>query len=77
MEKVNLKPNINPTVALTLTPKTKVWKVLRSKKNWSHELKRATSHYYKNVCHQGERRTEKHWHSRPETYPLCYQDDAA
>jgi len=29
-----------------LTPEAKVWKVLQKvKKNWSHELKRASSHY--------------------------------
>jgi len=42
------------------------------KKNWSHELKRASSHYYKNVRRQGKTRTENHQHSRCETYPLRY-----
>jgi len=29
---------------LTLTPKCKLWKLLKKvKKNWSHELKRATT----------------------------------
>jgi len=60
---------------LTLTPKPKVLK--KVKKNWSHEMKHATSHYYENVSRQGERRTENHWNSRPETHPLCYQDDTA
>jgi len=37
-----------------LTPKPKVCKVLKKvKKNWSHELKLAASHYYKNVSRQG------------------------
>jgi len=27
---------------------------------------------FKNVSHQGERRTENHWHSRPEPYLVCY-----
>jgi len=35
-------------------------------------LKRATSHLYENVSCQVERRTENHWHSRPETHPLRY-----
>jgi len=44
-----------------LTPEPKVWEVLKKvKKNWSHELKCATSYYYKNVSHQGERRTKNH-----------------
>jgi len=29
------------------------------------------------TCHQGESRTENHWHSRSETYPLCFQDNDA
>jgi len=38
----------------------KVWKVLKKvKKNWSHELKRATSNYYENIGRQGESQTEK------------------
>jgi len=40
-------------------------------------LKCATSHYYENVSRQGERRTNNHWHIRPDTYPLHYQDAAA
>jgi len=52
---------VNQTIALALTPKPKVWKVLKKvKKNWSHELKRVTSHYYANVSCQGKRRTENH-----------------
>ena len=48
-----------------LTPKAKVWKVLKKvKKNWSHELKRASSHYYENVRCQVERRTLNHWLGR-------------
>jgi len=35
-------------------------------------LKRATSHYYKNVGREGKRRTENHWHIRPEIYPQRY-----
>jgi len=38
-------------------------------------MKCATSHNNEYVSHQGERRTENHWHSRPETHPLCYLDD--
>jgi len=64
-------PNLN------LTPKAKVWKVLKKvKKNWSHELKRVASHYNENVRCQGERETENHWHTRPETYPLHWDDNA-
>jgi len=63
--KPNLNPNCCPKANLTLTPKLKV------------ELKRATNHYYENVSRKGERRTENHWHIRPETYPLGYQDAAA
>jgi len=32
----------------------------KRKKKWSQELKRATSHNYENVRHQGERRTNNH-----------------
>jgi len=52
MEKVSLKPNLNrsPNANLILAPKPKVWKILKKvKKNWSHELKRASSHYYENM----------------------------
>jgi len=53
---VNAKGKPNPTLTLTLTPKVKVWIVLKKvKKNWSHDLKHATSHYYENVSHQVER----------------------
>jgi len=40
-----------------LTPKAEVWNVLKKvKKKWSHELKRASSHYYyENGSHQDER----------------------
>jgi len=48
-----------------LAPK-KVWKVLKkAKKNWSHEMKRA-SHYYKNARCQDERQIHKYWHGRVE-----------
>jgi len=44
-----------------LTPKAKFWKALKKvKKNWSNELKRATSRYYIYVSCQGERQTRKH-----------------
>jgi len=33
-------------------------------KNWFHELKRASSHYYENVKCQVERRTLNLWHGR-------------
>jgi len=39
----NLKPNCSPNTNLTLTPKPKVWKLLKKeKKKWSYELKCAT-----------------------------------
>jgi len=40
-------------------------------------LKHGNSHYYENVSRQGERWTENHWHSRPETHSLRYQNDNA
>jgi len=43
--------------------------------NWSHKLKRASSHYYENVKHQVERRTLNHWHDTLGTYSLGYQID--
>jgi len=56
-----------------LYSKPKVWKVLiKENKNWCHELKRATSHYYKNVSCQGERWIENHWRRRHEMHPLRY-----
>jgi len=47
------------------------------KKSWSHELKCASNHDYENARCQVERRTHNHWHGRLETYPLCYEVDAA
>jgi len=45
------------------------------KKNWSHELKRASSDYYENIRCQHTWWTYNHWHGRLETYPLRYQVD--
>jgi len=59
---------------VTLTPKTEALKKVM--KNWSHELKCASSHYYENARRHIERWTKKHWHSRAETHLLCYHDAA-
>jgi len=57
-----------------LTPKCKVRKVLKKeKKNRFNDLKLGTA---KNRSHQSQRRTENHWRTGLETYPLWYQDDA-
>jgi len=45
---------------LNLTPKGKVWKVLKKE----------------NRGRQGESRTEKQWHTRLEAQPLCYEQHA-
>jgi len=46
-------------------------------KNWSYELKHASSHYHENARHQDQRQTHNHWHGRLETLPAGYQVDAA
>jgi len=48
----------------------------KSKRKLVPWIETCNSHYYESVSHQSERRTENHWHSRPETYPLRHQEDA-
>jgi len=47
------------------------------KKNWSHELERASSHCYEHIRHQGERRSEKPTVHRREIHPLRCWDHTA
>ena len=76
---VKSKPNANQAltlnVNLTLSPKLKVWKLLKKeKKKLSHKLKRAPD---TNKSHQGKHRTKNLWHSRTQTHPLRYNVGAA
>jgi len=46
------------------------------KKNWSHELKRASIHL-RSIRFQVKRQTLNHWHGRLGTNPLCYQSNSS
>jgi len=41
----------------------------------SHEMKRASSHYYENMKRQVQRLAPNHGHGRLGTYPVGYQID--